>query len=112
MMSGRALPAACALGAMLACAPAANADEQRPPPKSPPALLRPLTPAVSDDMLEIGGEDINGRKFHTRMTVPVQVNGRGPYRFIVDSGADTSVIGTRIARALALPAGDRGTCTG
>jgi hypothetical protein len=33
------------------------------------------------------------------------VNGRGPYQFIVDSGADTSVVGLRIARDLQLPLG-------
>jgi hypothetical protein len=35
----------------------------------------------------------------------VLVNGRGPYSFIVDSGADTSVVGLRIARGLQLPLG-------
>ena len=39
------------------------------------------------------------------MTVEVRVNGRGPYQFLVDSGADTSVVGLRIARDLQLPAG-------
>ena len=33
------------------------------------------------------------------------VNGRGPYRFVVDSGADTSAVGLRIARDLQLPLG-------
>jgi hypothetical protein len=35
----------------------------------------------------------------------VRVNGRGPYRFIVDSGADTSAVGLRIAHDLQLPLG-------
>jgi predicted aspartyl protease len=39
------------------------------------------------------------------MTVDVRVNGRGPYQFLVDSGADSSVVGTRIARELNLPPG-------
>ena len=39
------------------------------------------------------------------MTVEVRVNGRGPYHFLVDSGADTSVVGLRIARDLQLPLG-------
>jgi hypothetical protein len=39
------------------------------------------------------------------MTVEVQVNGRGPYHFIVDSGADTSAVGLRVARDLQLPLG-------
>nr|WP_254447699.1 retroviral-like aspartic protease family protein [Sphingomonas sp. ID1715] len=39
------------------------------------------------------------------MTVAVQVNGKGPYQFVVDSGADTSVIGQRVANTLQLPRG-------
>ena len=59
--------------------------------------------------MAIVGEDINAvRKINTRMTVEVRVNGRGPYRFLVDSGADTSVVGLRIARDLQLPLGKAG----
>jgi hypothetical protein len=39
------------------------------------------------------------------MSVEVRVNGSGPYRFLVDSGADTSAVGLRIARELQLPLG-------
>jgi len=60
---------------------------------------------VIDDTLAIGGEDIGARKVRTRMTVEVHVNGRGPFRFLVDSGADSSVVGLRIARQLQLPVG-------
>ena len=35
----------------------------------------------------------------------MQVNGRGPYHFVVDSGADTSAVGLRIAHDLELPLG-------
>ena len=56
-----------------------------------------------DDTLLIGGDDLTTRRSNTRMTVDVMVNGRGPYRFLVDSGADTSVVGDRIARDLQLP---------
>lgn len=69
----------------------------------PPAPMPKLPGAVIDDTLAIGGEDINARKVRSRMTVEVKVNGSGPYRFVVDSGADSSVIGGRIARALQLP---------
>lgn len=68
--------------------------------------MPPLPPAVYDPTLDIGGEDLKARKLETRLTVPVRVNGRGPYNFIVDSGADTSVIGLRIARGLELPLGE------
>ena len=67
--------------------------------------MPPLPPANIDNRLAIGGEDINARKVSTRMTVEVRVNGRGPYRFLVDSGADTSVVGLRIAHDLQLPLG-------
>lgn len=74
-----------------------------PPPVTP--QMPPLPPAVIDDTLAIGGDDINGRKAASRMTVQVRVNERGPYRFVVDSGADSSVIGLKAATALQLPAG-------
>jgi predicted aspartyl protease len=40
-----------------------------------------------------------------RIVVEVLVNGLGPYRFIVDTGANRSVISQRLAQLLALPAG-------
>ena len=41
----------------------------------------------------------------TRMTVPVSIDGRGPYAFIVDTGAERTVISRELARALALDPG-------
>lgn len=63
----------------------------------------PLPPAQFDSNLNVGGQDIKARLVESRLGVYVRVNGRGPYRFIVDSGADTSVVGTHIAEALQLP---------
>ena len=85
-------------------AQAPRISKPKPAPQTP-STLPPLPPALIDDTLAIGGEDIDARKVETRLTVEVGVNGRGPYRFIVDSGADTSVVGLRIARALQLPLG-------
>ena len=39
------------------------------------------------------------------MTIPVMVDGRGPFAFVVDTGADRSVVSRRLATLLALPAG-------
>jgi len=75
------------------------------PTPRPPSNIPPLPPASIDNALAIGGQDIKARKDETRMTVDVRVNSRGPYRFLVDSGADSSVVGTRIARELNLPPG-------
>jgi hypothetical protein len=76
----------------------------RPAPPTPPDVP-PLPPAVIDNKLAVGGEDVRARKVETRLSVDVQVNGRGPYKFIVDSGADTSAVGLRIAHNLELPLG-------
>ena len=40
-----------------------------------------------------------------RMTVPVSIGGHGPYRFIVDTGAERTVIARELASALQLGAG-------
>jgi len=76
----------------------------RAAPSTKPNVL-PLPPAEYDDKLAIGGEDMKAREVDTRLNVDVHVNGSGPYRFVVDSGADTSVVGQRIARNLQLPLG-------
>ena len=65
--------------------------------------MTPLPPAVIDDTLAVTGEEIDARKIRTRMTVEVNINGQGPYRFLVDSGADSSVVGIRLAQELQLP---------
>ncbi|WP_160611684.1 aspartyl protease family protein [Tsuneonella aeria] len=72
-----------------------------------PAVRIERPPAAQiDDTLAIDGEEIAARRLETRMTVAVLVDGTGPYRFVVDSGADSSVLGGRIAGRLALaPAG-------
>ncbi len=42
---------------------------------------------------------------HDRMTVPVRLGGKGPYRFLVDTGADRTAVSTAIARELGLSSG-------
>ncbi len=86
---------------------AAQAPRISKPKPAPPmvAPMPPLPPAQIDDGLAIGGDEVEARKVETRLTVGVRVNGQGPYHFIVDSGADTSVVGLRIARDLQLPLG-------
>jgi hypothetical protein len=77
----------------------------RPAPATPPDVP-PLPPAAIDNTLSIGGQDVKARAVDTRLSVDVLVNGRGPYRFVVDSGADTSAVGLRIAHDLQLPLGE------
>jgi hypothetical protein len=82
-----------------------------PPPPTPPDVP-PLPPAFFDPTLAVGGEEVKARKVESRLTVAVHVNGTGPYHFIVDSGADTSVVGLRIARDLQLPLGTTAVLNG
>jgi hypothetical protein len=98
-----------ALGAAIAGGVVAAPSASKPPKpiRVPPSQMPPLPPAVIDNSLAIGGDDINARKIETRLTVEVRLNGRGPYQFLVDSGADTSVVGQRIARDLNLPPAHR-----
>lgn len=103
--TGRSAGIIALAGAMALAAGALAASEQRVDPTSPDARMARPSRAEVDNALEIGGEEIGGRKLASRMTVPVQVNGAGPYRFVVDSGADTSVVGRRISGRLGLPAG-------
>ena len=86
---------------------AADPPRIRKPMPAPnaPSTLPPLPPAYFDPSLAVGGEEVKARKVETRLAVAVRVNGRGPYQFIVDSGADTSVVGLRIAYGLQLPLG-------
>lgn len=104
----RRLSFACAAVALSLMGNSAIAESvEAPKPIDPAAHMPTPTTAEIDDTLAIGGDDIDARKLRTRMTVAVNVNGNGPYRFIVDSGADTSVVGTRIASALNLPPSGR-----
>jgi len=88
-----------------AVAQAPRISKPGPAPPRGPQDIPPLPPAVIDNNLAIGGDDVKAHEDDTRLNVEVQVNGRGPYRFVVDSGADTSAVGLRIARDLQLPLG-------
>lgn len=101
-LSAVAGPAVAGDVAGLAQAPRISKPKPAPPGAAP---MLPLPPAEIDNKLAIGGDDINAKKVETRMSVEVHVNGRGPYHFVVDSGADTSVVGLKVARDLQLPLG-------
>lgn len=82
---------------LLVAALAALTAPVPPPPTIPPAVI--------DNTLEVTGDALAAEQSRTRMFIPVEVNGQGPFRFLVDSGADRSVIGSTLAGSLALPPG-------
>src|SRR4051794_34560067 len=51
-------------------------------------------------------QDVQFRNEHDdRMTVPVRLSGAGPYRFLVDTGADRTAISRELVSKLKLPSG-------
>ena len=68
---------------------------------APPESVDPAAAPVPDAVEEIGiAED--GRE---RMTVDAMVDGKGPYPFLIDTGAERTVISAELARRLSLDAG-------
>ncbi|MGH6949585.1 MAG: retropepsin-like aspartic protease, partial [Vitreimonas sp.] len=95
-MSGRPLPGAFAAVAllMLACAHAARA--QAPPGEAAAVEEASAEATVATTM-----------SASERMLVPVTIGGAGPYPFIVDTAAESSVISRELARELGLAADGR-----
>jgi predicted aspartyl protease len=56
------------------------------------------TPTPTVEEVIATGEDLA-----LRMTVPVMVNGQGPFQFVIDTGADRTAISTELAERLGLP---------
>lgn len=94
--------------ALAAAAIAASAAAQ-PPAPAPSDTPMLIPPATVDNNLEVTGDTLEASKIDTRLAVDVSIAGQGPYRFLIDSGADRTVIGEGLAARLALP--DAGQAT-
>jgi hypothetical protein len=79
------------LGAALAAGPISRAAHGQD--SAPPVAL----PADNGAMLETAFDQA------LRVTVPVYINGKGPFDFVVDTGANSSVVSTEVAAACGLP---------
>jgi predicted aspartyl protease len=75
-------------------------------PPATPATPSFIAPASIDNNLEIEGEALDADRLKNRMFIDVKVNDSGPHRFLVDSGADRSVVSDGLAAQLKLPAGE------
>jgi predicted aspartyl protease len=79
-------------------------DGQNPvPPAQDPELIAPET-LVDGTLLALGDLD-------SRLTVPVAVGGKGSYNFIIDTGAERTVVSRELAGSLRLVAGAPVTIT-
>lgn len=73
-----------------------------PQPVDAPAADAPVAPP---QIVAFGDEE-------TRMTVPVSIAAAGPFRFVVDTGAERTVISRELATTLGLPEGRAVRVTG
>lgn len=81
----------------LIAAGAATATQVAPPLIVTPAPA-PNPLAIEPDVLALGDAE-------TRMTVPVSIATRGPWPFIIDTGAERTVVSRQLAGVLGLAAG-------
>ena len=75
------------------------------PPAPPPAAPVPAVaqPAPTDPAATPEGAALDfGKDEYQRMTVPVSIDGAGPYKFVVDTGAERTVIARELAENLRL----------
>jgi predicted aspartyl protease len=68
----------------------------------PLALLVPA-PAVAETVAAQESKVATTEDIARRMTVPVTINGQGPFYFVVDTGSDRTVISEELAERLGLP---------
>lgn len=66
-------------------------------PADAPADLVQIDPPSEEQIVALE------RERYRRVTVPVAVQGAGPYRFLVDTGAEATVVSQELATALDLP---------
>jgi predicted aspartyl protease len=74
---------------------------------SPAGGQAQVAPTASSAQAEDGTVLGYGQDRSERMTVPVSIGGRGPYRFIVDTGAERTSIAEELAQDLKLGVGAR-----
>lgn len=74
------------------------------------ALAAPLYGGVSETPVPVDDDVLTYQNdAQQRMTVPVDIEGKGPFRFLVDTGAERTVISRELARYLRLGEGERAT---
>lgn len=92
-----------AFTAVLAAAPPANAQTVT-------TRLDAVGSAAAEVDRTTQTEDVRFRdERNDRMTVPVRLAGAGPYRFLVDTGADRTAVSRDIAKDLSLAGGSNAT---
>jgi len=87
------------LGMLAAAVSWSRASSQPAPAATPPIPVAPQPGAAPQDLKLIQDRT-------ARLRLSVMVNGKGPYDFLVDTGADRTVISRQLAVELMLPQGN------
>jgi predicted aspartyl protease len=88
--------AAAAIAALFALAPTGASGAMRAPPAPPEA--QPVPPSDAEVVMALGS-------IENRMTVPVSIGDSATYPFVIDTGAERTVISRELANVLTLPPG-------
>jgi Aspartyl protease len=64
-----------------------------------PQVAAPASIEVPRDGVIVPMQDMEGRP-----VVDLKINGKGPYRFVLDTGASTTIVNEELSRELSLPA--------
>jgi predicted aspartyl protease len=67
-------------------------------PQAPPILVNLAEPEPPPEGGVASSADVAGR-----VTVPVRINGEGPFAFVIDTGANRTVLSEELAARLSLP---------
>lgn len=84
---------------MAVAAPVSSAQDIPPPPDLATATVGALDANAVSSAAEIIGLDQDRAR---RMTVPVSIDGRGPFSFLIDTGSERTVVSRDVAGTLAL----------
>lgn len=91
------------LAAMIALATTSVLDLGALPTRIPPmSKVEASAEEIAPDDSEIFDARVDR---HARLTVPVHVEGNGPFQFIIDTGSQRTVLANTLAQQLALEAG-------
>lgn len=94
-----------AMAALLALAATAAIQQYATPTRIQPASAeRAADEARRDNAATPAEREVVAAKVdrHSRLTVPVEIEGHGPFRFMVDTGAQRTVLSASLARQLGL----------
>lgn len=94
-----------ALAALLIVSAAASVQQYVTPTRIPPTATVQSADA-DDDADPRDGETIGAQTDReSRLTVPVHIEGHGPFRFMIDTGAQRTVLSTALAQQIGLKGG-------